>query len=1291
MSTTVRSAPTTIDTTGPVGGFIHDIFDLDDDAKTPADDRADDSVDADFGDAERGALEASWGDWVDAESGDISYEWAVMEIDPRQRNPVGTLRPGALLRDAVAAFVAANDINVTVQAQQYGVGRMRGLYEADNGIMLTDWIAVGNKTSGFREDVELISGYTYVTLLRITNAAGVSTVSASDGIVFDRTDPCIGQPHAGLNPHVIPRYLTTEGQLSAVWGANIDPLHKSDLSFRCTTLAENVSPVPEGTPSLAENGTVTEIVDVPVVPLSHMEWQLRKITSPANNTLFQLRNLTGLGENDTLPTPGNSNENVTDSVTVMPLTPAGPRYASGYSACCSSYSEHNAPVLSEDWDWRPTGVTHRFGQGLDIAQGRFVAVAGYGSASLFDVLSPSSRSYTLEAADLDANAGVSPYLTGNASTVAVAVAADVVIAVTTTVSLNVLTLPMANAHALVVAQPPEGIPLDSPAADMELLAAFAADDAAFAASSPSGVFAAVQFAGSVATAGRLIAVSLEGVLGSEAARGVAVLSVADDGTVSVVDVAARTMLAFGDSLAFSVLHPGLTALAASVPAACRDHNVSADVYSGPCADAMSRTHGNHITMFALVRTGASWTMVAAPSIGNSTGLAAVNGRDAFPPSSRFGSAVAAAPGGMVAVGDVNAGLGNGQVSVHRVHHSLEHGVVTEPVCVVSGGVAGAGLGYSVSMVSAVGERKVFGPAGARNNGTALIAAGSPASNMVAIIRVNLTAAAQGETGKAACQMVAIVNQALRFTSGNNTISETPPLYGAGTAVAMGGGMVVFSSPFERTWPTVASPDAVADAMTGTGRVFGTSFCWAGDVRRASVASQANVPFVCASCSAGAGDVGDYSLGGTSGVCESCEDRVCRDINGSDYFTAVNNSAPLENGQEYVVDVTAVSRSGRRNTATSPRFKTDWTPPTVGDVFDTYLGNESTCIYCEGNDIDVTTNVTYLSLSWCCGWQDLESGLDYYSVAFGTSPNATDVLDWTNVGLEESFTLYDLDLVSGQSYYGCVVATNEAGLFSAPVCSDGLVYDMTPPAMERVDDGLVYGLDLDFQNIINMIFATFAGGDADTDIWEYVFSLGTSPGATDVLAEESSANATLYGVFGRPFDKEIVSGDKIYANVRAVNDVGLSSEVMSSNGITIGKEDVTLDPQSATNMALDTQEAVEDDDPDGPATGTGAPAAEPKKTVAAVSFPAGAVGERTSFVGGATTPEDVQNGDAVDPDVVPPPAQNFKFGNHSCVPRVGFCVGCASRLCCPLVCDVLTPCASHALLCAPQVHAQGVRP
>lgn len=143
-------------------------------------------------------------------------------------------------------------------------------------------------------------------------------------------------------------------------------------------------------------------------------------------------------------------------------------------------------------------------------------------------------------------------------------------------------------------------------------------------------------------------------------------------------------------------------------------------------------------------------------------------------------------------------------------------------------------------------------------------------------------------------------------------------------------------------------------------------------------------------------------------------------------------------------------------------------------------NTTTCAHCR-REVDFTANTTHMSAHWCCGWQDLESGLTSYVWSLGTSPGAADVWPWTDVGLDEGATAYGLSLAHDSNITACVYAINSVGVTSKTVCSDGVVVDTTGPDMQFVTDGFEV-FDIDQQSFINSMFARFAAVDPESGLF-----------------------------------------------------------------------------------------------------------------------------------------------------------------------------------------------------------------
>lgn len=120
-------------------------------------------------------------------------------------------------------------------------------------------------------------------------------------------------------------------------------------------------------------------------------------------------------------------------------------------------------------------------------------------------------------------------------------------------------------------------------------------------------------------------------------------------------------------------------------------------------------------------------------------------------------------------------------------------------------------------------------------------------------------------------------------------------------------------------------------------------------------------------------------------------------------------------------------AGNLSTLVHKEAKVDWTPPapiaTVNDG--------------PGNDLITTSNISSISGNWMAT-TDPHSGILYYEYAVGTSPGATDFINWTNNGTATTFTKNDVLLTIGIKYFISVRATNGAGLVSPVQTSNGVL-------------------------------------------------------------------------------------------------------------------------------------------------------------------------------------------------------------------------------------------------------------
>ena len=232
--------------------------------------------------------------------------------------------------------------------------------------------------------------------------------------------------------------------------------------------------------------------------------------------------------------------------------------------------------------------------------------------------------------------------------------------------------------------------------------------------------------------------------------------------------------------------------------------------------------------------------------------------------------------------------------------------------------------------------------------------------------------------------------------------------------------------------------------------------------------------------------------------------------------------PLVGGVTYYMCVRATNGAGRESEiGCSDGVRIDTTPPSNPEVFD------------EGR---FTYNTTSLHAAWKSG--DSETGVVEYVCAIGTAPGALDIRGWGTVGQDAEFTFTDLDLVNGQTYYVSVRAKNAAGLWSDVGSSDGITVETTPPTTPVVvDEG-------DYTFRTDTLYAEWSSSDLESGIVEYMYSVGTSPGAGNLVGWTSVGQETFVTVS----NLSLVNGQIYYFAVKALNGAGQWSAVGVSNGI-----------------------------------------------------------------------------------------------------------------------------------------------
>ena len=253
------------------------------------------------------------------------------------------------------------------------------------------------------------------------------------------------------------------------------------------------------------------------------------------------------------------------------------------------------------------------------------------------------------------------------------------------------------------------------------------------------------------------------------------------------------------------------------------------------------------------------------------------------------------------------------------------------------------------------------------------------------------------------------------------------------------------------------------------------------------------------------------------------------------FTNIN----LQSGTYCYALLQLKDKSGNRGNYWTNGVLVDTTPPTRGRVTDGH----------ERRDIVFQRETNILHASWN-GFFENETSIHHYELAFGTSPNNSDIQPFTDVGLVTSSASSNLlvsELKNGATYYARVIGFNILGVPSKIASSDGVLIDSTPPTFSApVSDGVNLHRDLDYTSHLTSLSASWKCEDADTGLSQAFLGFGTQPGVQDVAGYQivlpyqtsyTLANLTLS------------QGFRYFATVKCINRVGLQNS-MSSDGITI---------------------------------------------------------------------------------------------------------------------------------------------
>lgn len=275
-----------------------------------------------------------------------------------------------------------------------------------------------------------------------------------------------------------------------------------------------------------------------------------------------------------------------------------------------------------------------------------------------------------------------------------------------------------------------------------------------------------------------------------------------------------------------------------------------------------------------------------------------------------------------------------------------------------------------------------------------------------------------------------------------------------------------------------------------------------------------------------------------GTSPSADDvQEYRDLNQAKLLSS--SDLELQLGATYYVSVKVKNRLGLESVTATNGVLVDFTPPTVGDVYDNSLD-------CSKDD-DYQIASIYYRACWL-GFDDPESGITYYEWNVVRS-DGRKAFQLQNVGTKLFSYQAGIALQLGRKYNVVVWAWNKAGL-GTMAQSDGVVVDFTRPECSNVLD-LVPGADGDQDYVTQLppLIASWRCFDPESGLIEQKVSVGTYPGGADAYPFTGVAATNNVSTTFRFVSLPAIPGQPLYVTVKTLNKAGLQ-KTQWSDGITL---------------------------------------------------------------------------------------------------------------------------------------------
>ena len=285
-----------------------------------------------------------------------------------------------------------------------------------------------------------------------------------------------------------------------------------------------------------------------------------------------------------------------------------------------------------------------------------------------------------------------------------------------------------------------------------------------------------------------------------------------------------------------------------------------------------------------------------------------------------------------------------------------------------------------------------------------------------------------------------------------------------------------------------------------------------------------------------------------GLLDRVNDIIWREADNSDTaIFSVSPSYPLRHGTSYVFHVRAWYSNTSYAVFTSEPVTVDTVFPSVvrgSRVREVEVGGTTE------DDLDYVPSDREIEISWQNVFiVSLSGSNSVYDVAIGDSPGSDNVYTFTLVSDPSSnrTLISELTLIHGRKYYSTIRATSPLGVHKVSI-SDGFIVDLSPPTIGVALDGM----GMEYRDTVAQFRSRrysarwFGFSDPESGIHHYELARTDSrslPLEGDYVDVGIGLRETLTML-------SLSQGETYYAHVVAVNNAGIRSHDVITNGITV---------------------------------------------------------------------------------------------------------------------------------------------